>query len=30
MLGPVCVSSLLVYVFFSGKLSSLMLREIEE
>ena len=30
MLGPVCVASLLVYVFFIGELSPLMLREIKE
>ena len=30
MLGPVCVDSLLVYVFLLGELSPLMLREIKE
>jgi hypothetical protein len=30
MLGPVCVVSLLVYIFLLGKLSPLMLREIKK
>ena len=30
MLDPVCVASLLVYVFFIGELSPLILREIKE
>jgi hypothetical protein len=30
MLGPVCVASLLVYVFFIWELSPLILKDIEE